>query len=422
MSVDLKELARRESEQVEWKEGVADPEDVVRTLVAFANDLSNLGGGYVVCGAREVKDEHGFQRLEAVGLAAAQLREVEGRVLAGCRDRVSPPIVPLTEELPTADPSRRILVFTIAATRRAHTWRGSEQGSRHYVRIGRETREARNGVLLELLTRKGEIEDWDRRHPPGALTSELDLLALRDTLVRMGRAQVESPVEEYISADLTISVFVPALCAMDPLTRVLRPRNFALLLFGRVPQRRCLGAHAIFSVYPGIDRSSPVSIRHEIAGTVLQQAARLIALVEPEAHLVIDKEDRSNPHHPRYPIRALEEVIVNALVHRSYELPHPVRVTVFSDRVEIYSPGGLERANSLRLLEEGRPVPVWRNQALAWFFNQLGLAQAEGQGIATARRLMQALGSPPPEFEVTPDSVLCTLRANPKALAAVGRG
>jgi hypothetical protein len=35
---------------------------------------------------------------------------------------------------------------------------------------------------------------------------------------------------------------------------------------------------------------------------------------------------------------------------------------------------------------------------------------------------MQALGSPPPEFEVTPDSVVCTLRANPKALAAVGRG
>lgn len=71
--------------------GVADPEDVVRTLAAFANDLSNLGGGYVVCGAREVRDEHGSPQIEAVGLTASQLRQVEGRVLAGCRDRVTPP-------------------------------------------------------------------------------------------------------------------------------------------------------------------------------------------------------------------------------------------------------------------------------------------------------------------------------------------
>ena len=45
MRVDLDELSRRESEQVEWKEQVADWKDVVRTLVAFSNDLANLGGG-----------------------------------------------------------------------------------------------------------------------------------------------------------------------------------------------------------------------------------------------------------------------------------------------------------------------------------------------------------------------------------------
>ena len=61
--IDLNELARRENEQTEWKENVADIDDVVATLSAFANDLQNLGGGYVVCGAREDKDEHGFATL-----------------------------------------------------------------------------------------------------------------------------------------------------------------------------------------------------------------------------------------------------------------------------------------------------------------------------------------------------------------------
>ena len=55
MTLDLQELLVRESEQVEWKENVADFRDVVRTVVAFANDLSNLGGGRVVCGVKEEK-------------------------------------------------------------------------------------------------------------------------------------------------------------------------------------------------------------------------------------------------------------------------------------------------------------------------------------------------------------------------------
>jgi len=59
-NINLKELAKRESERVEWKENVADIEDVIKTIVALANDYSNLGGGYVVCGAKEVKEAHGF--------------------------------------------------------------------------------------------------------------------------------------------------------------------------------------------------------------------------------------------------------------------------------------------------------------------------------------------------------------------------
>jgi ATP-dependent DNA helicase RecG len=43
--VNLNELANRESERIEWKENVADVDDVVATLSAFANDLQNLGGG-----------------------------------------------------------------------------------------------------------------------------------------------------------------------------------------------------------------------------------------------------------------------------------------------------------------------------------------------------------------------------------------
>ena len=128
--LDLRTLSVRESDQVEWKENVADPDDVAETLSAFANDWSNLGGGYVVCGAREEKDEHGFPRVAIVGLSAARLKEVEGKVLTACRDRVSPSIAPLVEELPSDSPDRRVLVFIMPATRSAHIFRRREEAGR----------------------------------------------------------------------------------------------------------------------------------------------------------------------------------------------------------------------------------------------------------------------------------------------------
>ena len=184
--IDLRELAARESEQVEWKEHVADEEDVVATIVAFANDLANLGGGYVVCGAREGKDEHGFQAVTMIGLSSSRLKTVEGKVLALCRDKVEPPLTPIVEEIPTVEADRRVLVFVVPASRRAHMLRSRQGATAYYVRIGRETIEARNGIYRELLLRKGEVEPWDRRSAARASVDEVDLIALRDALQRMG--------------------------------------------------------------------------------------------------------------------------------------------------------------------------------------------------------------------------------------------
>jgi ATP-dependent DNA helicase RecG len=60
---DLNEIAERESERVEWKENVANVENVVATLSDFANDFANLGGGYVICVAKEGKDQYAGRRL-----------------------------------------------------------------------------------------------------------------------------------------------------------------------------------------------------------------------------------------------------------------------------------------------------------------------------------------------------------------------
>jgi ATP-dependent DNA helicase RecG len=211
--IDLDVLARRENEQTEWKQNVADIDDVVATLSAFANDLQNLGGGYVVCGAKEDKDEYGFPRLVRVGLTANRLKEVEGTTLARCRDRVSPPISPLVEELETDDRQQRILVFLQPSTGSAHTFRRADDGAKHFVRVSRSTIEARNGTLRDLLIRKGALEPWDRRPCNGATEQDLDLLSLRDALQRMGLFSSERGLKHFYRPTFSlVRLFLRSLC------------------------------------------------------------------------------------------------------------------------------------------------------------------------------------------------------------------
>lgn len=412
--IDLAQLAARESEQIEWKENVAEIADVPRTLSAFANDLPNLGGGYVICGAAEKKDEHGFPLLVRTGLTASRLKEVQGKVLTFCRDKVSPPISPVVEELETFDPARRILVFIQPSTGQAHTFRTGEEGAKHWVRIGSETREARNGTLRELLVRKGTMLPWDRRMCPGSTVNDLDLLALRDALQQMRVFSSEKGVEAFLSDESQISAFVPPLLDREPLTNILRPRNFAILLFGREPQRFIPGLVGLLSVYPGKDRSDVHAERHELAGTVISQARRMNELLDVQSYTAFDKTDSSSPNAVKYPKRALYEAMGNALAHRDYESFDPTRVTVFEDRIEILSPGALPFGVDPNAFVAGDARPRWRNQALAWFFSRLQLAQAEGQGIPTILRSMQEEGCPPPEFLLTDVSVTCVLPAHPR--------
>jgi hypothetical protein len=229
----------------------------------------------------------------------------------------------------------------------------------------------------------------------------------------MGLWDSRRALEDYFEPDRPLAALAPAFATREPLTGTLRLRNFALLLFARDVQRFFPGAFAILSVYAGTDRSERSAERHDLGGSIIEQARKLIDRLDTEAYLAFDKEN-ATPNLLKYPRRALQEAVVNALVHRDYESDQPARITVFADRVEIRSPGSLPTAVEKQRFVEGRASPVWRNQALAYFFVKLQLAQSEGQGIPTILRTMTEEGCPPPVFDVEPESVTCILPAHPR--------
>ena len=111
-----------------------------------------------------------------------------------------------------------------------------------------------------------------------------------------------------------------------------------------------------------------------------------------------------------YPLSALQQLVRNAIMHRSYEGSNaPVRVYWFDDHIEITNPGGpygIVTAENF-----GRPgISDYRNPSVATVLKTMGFVQRFGFGIAEARRSLAANGNPPPEFQVEPTIVLATVR------------
>jgi len=415
MNIDLKELIKRESERIEWKDQVASVESVVKTIVAFCNDYSNLGGGYVICGAKEIRDEHGFPAVEYTGLISSRYQEIEKKTIAHCKDKVSPPVTFLTEVLPCpSDEVKKILILIVPSTGAAHSYRpSSKEASTYYIRSGSNTIEAKNGLLMELLVRKKQLEPWDKRTNVKTDLSNIDLIAFRDSIQEMKLWDQRKSLEEYFSPENKLSDFVPPLAGKVGIDNRVCMRNFAILMFGKNPLNYFDGAYSIFSIYHGTDRGEPTAERSEIKGTIVQQARKLIELLNAESTIAFDKTSE-NPNQIKYPKRALQEAVINGLVHRDYESNQPLRVTVFSDRIEINSPGKLPSAIEIEKFKNGKAHSHWRNQSLAYFFSKLQLAQAEGQGIPTIIRTMKEEGNPNPVFEVSESNVICIIPAHPR--------
>lgn len=417
-NLDLKELSVRESERVEWEENGDDIDvvkKIVKTISAFANDISNFGGGYVVCGAKETKDNHGFPKIQYAGLTANKLKEIEGKVTQHCRDYVYPSLSPIVHEMVNPENDcTRILIFVVLASPDAHVYR-YEQAPTYYVRISRETREARNGILTQLLIKKQKIEYFDKRVNTATTEADIDVLLFRDSMQEMGLLFPEKSLEDYFSDREQIAELVSPLFVRTNLDGILHPRNFTLLMFGKKTSITALfpEAYTILSIYKGVDRSEPTAERYTLTGTIIEQAKKSIELLNTQAYTAFDKTS-SKPNQVKYPMRALQEAVINAIVHRDYEIPEPIRITVFADRIEIKSAGTLHWGVDREKFLKGKASPKWRNQSFAYLFNKLQLAQSEGQGIPTIIRTMKEEGCPEPIFEIEPESLTCILPAHPR--------
>lgn len=201
-----------------------------------------------------------------------------------------------------------------------------------------------------------------------------------------------------------------AACRMIEATQTLRPTVLGILTLGKTPRSWVPCAYIQFLRFRGQELTSPIVDEAFIDGDLATMLRSLDEKLRTNIASSIDIQGDLEKRQPDYPLSALQQLVRNAVMHRSYETTNaPIRVYWFEDRIEIHSPGG--PFGQVTADNFGTPgITDYRNPHIAEVLKVLGYVQRFGIGIATARKELEKNGNPPVEFQVEVTSVLAIVR------------
>jgi ATP-dependent DNA helicase RecG len=353
---ELQRILREESNSVDWK-ATGDPEKIVKTLAAFANDYEGAGIGFVACGVEELRHEDGSATPKVVGMSAGAARRLRDRIFELSHSLVAPPISPQFDNV-SLDADKQVLVAWITASSEVHSFKKTI-----VVRQGDKVTNATVVQHSELVQRKAHL-DWLDQPCPGATLDDIDFFALEEISKGIRPA---GGAPEFLEPGSRMFGSTPSLTRRIPGPRgdIVAPNRFTMLLIGKEPQRFLFGAFVAMSRFRGLTRADAVFSSNEFFGPIPRLVEKVMGVLELEASVITDKTQdflSGAQNRKRYSLQALQEILVNALAHRDYRDRLSTKVFIFQDRIEFESPGGLMDLE-IAALRQGRTR--WRNPSLA---------------------------------------------------------
>ena len=383
-----------ESDRCERKHSITGkiPDDVKQAICAFANDLpGHRQPGILFIGACDDGSPSG------IAVTDRRLREFggipsEGHIL---------PLPTMTVEKRHLKGSDMIVVSVMPSDMPPVRYKG-----RIWIRIGprRAIASAQQERILNE-RRRHQDQPFDLYPYPRAQLDDLARVVFEHEYLPAAIAPDVLAANDRTYAERLAS------CRMIASPQDTTPTVLGLLTLGKRPQDFLPGAAIQFLRIDGVELSDAVSDEARIGGSLSEMLRRIEEKVAAHNRVAVDIA--STPTHIRtwhYPPVALQQIIYNAVLHRTYESTHaPVRVHWFDDRVEVISPGG--PYGNVTVENFGEPgITDYRNPHIAEVLKTLGFVQAFGRGIATARKALQEQGLPDADFQVSSSAVYCIMR------------
>ncbi|MBI2761113.1 MAG: putative DNA binding domain-containing protein [Chloroflexi bacterium] len=394
---ELRALVRQgEGQRVEFKAAEADAADIARAIVAMANS----GGGFILLGVSDDGD--------LLGLWYAQPPDIARHIrtmpdLAAWRQWVvnvsrhnCDPAVPLAVEHVEAE-GRDVLVVQVPDGQD----KPYRANGRAYVRIDREVHEATREEIGRLMFASGRVQ-YERLPVPDAALANFDDGLLRDYFADVRHLSYPDVTEE--RARLLVNLGF----ATHHAGRLV-PTVAGLLLFGAPPQDHLPAATLKCTFFYGQHQGTQLRDRADVVGPLHRMIDEGAAFVARNRRLVPRMEGIRRVDVPEYPDYSVREALANALAHRDWSLEGAkVRLFIFDDRLEIWSPGKLPPPMTLERLGYDQ---FSRNRLIARVLVERGYIEEVGLGIRRMREEMARLGLPEPEFREDGFSFVITFRS-----------
>ena len=345
----VKLLSMPEGKTLEFKRDLNSLQPILKTLVAFAN----TAGGVLIIGR---DDEGNVPGIDDVFKA-------EEKLASAIADSIHPPLMPEIETISLEGKS--LLVVCVA-----HWWgpfylkaKGPLEGV--FVRLGSTSRPAGEELLDELNRYRSKVS-FDQMPSPDIDISGLDNGRIQKVFSKVGKEVDENKL-------ISLGVLVPygkkMVCS-----------NGGIILFGHddLREKYFSNTQVRCARFLGTEKSEFLD-QYDIEGSILDAIEEVPKFIRKNTRMAskfgkIQREDI-----PEYSPVAVREILVNALVHADYSIRgmNP-RVAIFSDRMEIESPGMLPFGYTLDDFISG--VSHVRNKVIARVFRELRMMEEWGSG------------------------------------------
>jgi ATP-dependent DNA helicase RecG len=377
-------LAQGESKHLAFVRGSVKPDDLAETLAA----LANAQGGTVVIGVGRTRKAEGV-RDPSTAIA----------VVLDAGVACTPPLITPLPKVVSYGDTALLVVQVPPGLPNVYCVRG-----KYLRREGAADEPIPPDALRRLLLERGTTS-WERLSPDGARLADLDERKVDGYVQRSGSAA------EHDAATFLFRRGCLARRDDDQpaggSAALYQPTSAGLLLFGRDVERFFPQCEITLVRYRGREMSDEF-LREDIRDTLVEAARRaeiwLSEAMRRGSRMVgLERQDWT-----QFPLGAVREVLVNAIAHRDYSVRgEGIRIGVYSDRLECYSPGRLPGHVTLQNIVEER---FSRNETLVQVLADYGLIERLGYGIDRMLRQMADAGLPPPEFRETAAGFLVTLR------------
>jgi ATP-dependent DNA helicase RecG len=398
-------IANGENSGVEFKRDDCRPEQLAREIVAMVN----LNGGIVLLGVEDDGTISGIQR-----------KNLEEWVMdTVVSKKIHPLILPFYEEILVGDQKKVAAISFTQGVAKPYVLRHNNRED-IYIRIGSTSR---------LATR----EQQARLFASGGLLHTELLPVSGTTIDSLDRDRIEDYLRNILSdpeIPSTDAAWEKRLCNLGFMSDVREMRSVCsiagLLLFGYLPRQFLRQSGLRVLVFPGLEKAYHAQLDENLDGPLVgrwrkaeDSARRLVSRgiienflqtirrhISQETGVIEDQLRRDRVWH--YPVEAVREVIVNALAHRDWTRSVDIEVSVYSDRLEVISPGALQNSMTIEKMISGQRSP--RNPLIVEVLRDYGYVDARGMGIRTkVIPLMRRENGTEPLFEATDDFLKTTL-------------